>query len=181
MAPDPGNVELLGLGVHTVGARNDVGRRPLEEHDAFGDAGDAGDARHDLNGGCSRADHADALAGEIHAVIPRGGVEHGSREALQPGDRRHPRLGQPTGGDDEHTAAIPAGRGLELPACRFGPPPHLENIGSEPHPREQALLPRRVLQVVMDLGRAGVELAQVGLGAKREGGSQRRPTSRPGG
>jgi hypothetical protein len=33
------------------------------------------DARYDLDGGGARADHRDALAGQVDVVVPAGGVE----------------------------------------------------------------------------------------------------------
>jgi hypothetical protein len=75
----PAAVGAVGLGDHT-------GRRALEHQQL---PNQWRDLRDELDGAGPRADHRDALAAQVHRVVPVRRVELASLELVQPVDARH--------------------------------------------------------------------------------------------
>ena len=92
---------LLSLGVAAVGTRDHVGRAALEHYQL---AGQLGHLRHDLDGRCTRAHHADAFALQRHIVLPARRMEDVASKAGQAFDLRQVLIRQVSRAGDQHPA-----------------------------------------------------------------------------
>ena len=141
-------------------------RRPLEDVDVLGSAGEVG---HDLDGGRAGTDDADALVGElVHrrrgaaagvGVVPSCGVERPPGEGLDALDAGQLRLVEDAARGDEEPGADPiAARGRDVPRGSVVVPLGRLHLGLEERVVVEVEVPSDPLAVLEDLGRARVLL-----------------------
>ena len=132
-------------------------RSPLEDDQRGGLPGDEGDG---LDGGRARADHADALAGEVDALVrPVPGVIPPAREGLESLERGHLRGGQAARRHDAELRrdAVAAVR-LNRPAVRRFVEDRRGHSRRELHVPAQVEPVGDVIDVPQDLRLGGVPL-----------------------
>ena len=89
------------------------------------------DRGHELDRGRAGADACDALAGDVMAVVPAGGVEDLAPEAIEAGHVGDARLAQRAHAGDQHARADRCAGGLDAPAAGVVVPRRLGDRRSE--------------------------------------------------
>ena len=147
-----------------VALGHDPGWGALEDHEP---RGLLGHLRHELDGTGTRADDADALAGQSDGGVPPGRVHGGTREGLGAGNGRDAGVLEGAGAGDQEAgvhhqligAAEGPAAGLLVEAAR-------QDLGTEAHEPAQLVALDQVEEVALDLGATGVVVTPVGVGRK---------------
>src|SRR6266852_219859 len=170
-----GNASKAALPVLTEGKiepRHDPSRRALEKMELPG-AWRA--LRDDLDGAGAGANDGDIFSGEVHAVIPGGGMKLGSRKALEARQFRVARDVQRAHAGDKHASA-----NAHFVSCRCVPdsfgfiPNGISKAGVEAQIRSKPVMLNAALQVVVDFLLARIHARPIGRRFEREGIEMRR-------
>jgi hypothetical protein len=148
---DPAPPQPLGEG--QVRKRKHPLRRALEHVHLVARVDQLG---HHLVRGGAGADHADALALQVHVVPPARGVPGRAGEAVQAGDVGHLGVVQDAGGrDHEVDHEVIALVGVHGPSACGVVPQAGRDGAAEAHPLNDAVFLRHVFKVVLELGAGG--------------------------
>ena len=147
-----------------VDVRQDPGGRPLEDGELGRDARDLGDH---LDRGRARADHADALPGEVEVVVPAGGVHDRPGEVAEPVDVGQLGLDETARPRDEPFGEQLAGARLQPPGLLVLIPRRALERNSEADVADDALVLRAAAQVALDLVAGGEGLGPVRVRQER--------------
>ena len=126
------------------------------------------DLRDDLDRGRAGSDHGDALAAEVHVVVPLSGVEGGALEALEAGDAGDLGLAEAAHAGHEHLRGEPTAGRVDDPALPVVVPARLRDGVAEANVRIHVEVTGAAAQVVLDLVPGGEGAAPAGVRGEAE-------------